>query len=115
MRVKVKCRDPGYARGEHVLRRFEDAYKWLVEIRCLPRASIGSYLYQLARRGFVTAYTGSYAFEMESDIHSYSLADQVAEKVGLLVGKRGAFEPVLNPDRERALVFAKAFDEAVRR
>jgi len=113
--IRVKCSAPKYAKGQHEFRGLEELYNWLIKVKCLPRGNIGSYLYKLSKDGHVDrTVTARYDIEIESDFHDCLLAQEIAQKVGLLRHKRGALEEVVSPNLPPALKFAKAFDEEVK-
>lgn len=107
--IKVRCLAPKYAKGEYQFSKFQDLFRWLSQIKGLPKGSIGAFLYGLAKDGFLNLYYRRYAFEIVSDFYDYFLARDVAFRVGLLKAKWGSDR--FSKELELASKFAEELDK----
>lgn len=113
--IKVKHSAPKYAEDKNEFLGFEELYNWLIKIKGLLRGNVSSYLFKLAKDGYVGRVVNARLdMEIESDFHDYFLAQEIARKVGLLRHKKGFLEEIISPHLNLALKFAKAFDEEMK-
>ena len=110
LHIVVRCRTPKYIKGEYQFATFRDFLSWLAKIKALPKWSLGALLYGFVKSGYLNHVSGHYTFDAESNFSDYSLAQDLASKVGLLKIRMGSDSFSRKP--EVALQFADELDKA---
>ncbi len=110
MHIRVECKRPKYAAGDHEFTTFEQVFAWLEGITGIAKGAPGHWLYGLADSGHAASTAGCHV-RMESDVFDHALAVKVGEKVRLLSYRFGGRR--VASSRELARSFALEWDRSV--